>query len=152
MTNVALGGTFEVIHRGHRALLVRAFLIGDHVLIGLTTDDFANSRRPREVLPYRDRQWALEEFFANNFPLAPYVIQPIDDEFGPAVDLEDLDVLVVSENTHATGVAINEERAKRGFQPLRILTIPHVLADDGKPISSTRVLAGECDVNGRIPV
>jgi pantetheine-phosphate adenylyltransferase len=146
-----LGGTFEVIHKGHRTLLARAFMLGDRVLIGLTTDHLANSTRRRRVCPYSDRLWALEEYVMRSHPTAEFVIQPIDDRFGPAVKLEDLDVLVVSENTRSTGLQINEERERRGLRPLEIVTIPHVLADDGRPISSTRVLAGECDAEGHVP-
>jgi pantetheine-phosphate adenylyltransferase len=135
---------------GHRALLLRAFTIGDDVLIGLTTDQLANSMRPRRVTPYQQRMWALEEYILRNFPLKEFVIQPIDDEFGPAVHLEDLDVLVVSENTHPTGLRINEVREGKGLPPLELVTIPHVLADDGKPVSSTRVLAGEIDADGHV--
>jgi len=127
-----------------------AFVIGDRVLIGLTTDHLANSMTRRRVRPYRDRLWALEEHIMRNHPTAEFVIQPIDDRFGPAVKLEDLDVLVVSENTCSTGLLINEERERRGLRPLEIVTIPHVLAEDGRPISSTRVLEGECDAEGRV--
>ena len=58
---------------------------------------------------------------------------------------------MVSKNTYPTGVRLNEERAGLGLPPLELVMVPHVLADDGRPISSTRVLAGECDVEGRIP-
>lgn len=150
MTRVALGGTFEVIHKGHRTLLARAFSMGDEVLIGLTSDNLANLSRRRRVSPYREREWALRAFLDRTFPGLDYEIKMIDDEFGPAVHLPDLEVLVVSEDTHTTGVRLNEERERRGLPPLRLVTIPHVLADDGRPISSTRVLNGECDADGRI--
>ena len=149
-TRVALGGTFEIVHKGHQALLMRAFGLGDEVLIGLTSDDLASHGRTRRVAPYAEREWALRSFLDRTFPGLDYEIRRINDEFGPAVDLEDLDVLVVSENTHPTGLRINEERERRGLRPLRLVTIPHVLADDGRPISSTRILAGECDAEGRV--
>jgi pantetheine-phosphate adenylyltransferase len=150
MTRVALGGTFEVIHRGHRALLLRAFTLGDDVLIGLTTDQLANSMRDRMVTRYRDRLWALEEYISRNYPLKEFVIQAISNEFGPADHLDDLDVLVVSQNTEATGHRINVARESKGLHPLRIVTVPHVLAEDGRPVSSTRILDGEIDEEGRL--
>ena len=151
MARVALGGTFEVIHKGHRALLARAFALamGDEVLIGLTSDPMAGRSRSRRVAPYRDREWALRSYLDRTFPGLDYVVETLTDEFGPAVGIPDLEVLVVSEFTHPTGVRLNEERLRRGLSPLRLVTIPQVLADDGRPISSTRVLAGECDADGR---
>jgi pantetheine-phosphate adenylyltransferase len=151
MTRVALGGTFEVIHKGHRTLLAKAFALGDEVLIGLTSDHLANVSRRRRVTPYQQREWALRSFLDRTYPGLDYEIEMITDEFGPAVHLADLEVLVVSVNTHPAGVRLNEERQRRGLEPLRLVTIPHVMADDGRPISSTRVLDGECDADGRLP-
>jgi cytidyltransferase-like protein len=147
---VALGGTFEVLHRGHRALLTKAFSFGGGVLIGLTTDGFANETRGRVVRPYRDREWALREHLQRTFPLREFVISPIEDEFGPALEMAGLKVLVVSENTYSTGVRLNEAREGRGLPPLRLVRIPHVMADDALPISSSRILAGEIDEEGRV--
>lgn len=152
MPRVAVGGTFEIIHKGHRTLLAKAFSVamGDEVLIGLTSDGLANRSRNRTVLPLRDRELALRAFLDRTFPGLDYVVERIDDEFGPAVDIPDLEVLVVSENTHPTGVRLNEVRKERGMAPLRLVRIPHVMADDGLPISSTRILAGEVDADGRV--
>jgi pantetheine-phosphate adenylyltransferase len=152
MARVAVGGTFEIIHKGHRALLATAFAaaMGDEVLIGLTADHLANRSRKRMVLPYGDREWALRSYIDRAFPGLDHVIEMINDEFGPAVDIPDLEVLVVSENTYPTGVRLNEAREARGLAPLRLLQIQHVMADDGKPISSTRILAGEVDADGRV--
>jgi pantetheine-phosphate adenylyltransferase len=150
MVKVAVGGTFEVIHKGHRALLTKAFAMGDEVLIGLTSDHLANSTRRRLVTPYKEREWALRAYLDRTFPGLDYEIAMLNDEFGPAVHLDDLEVLVVSENTHATGVRLNEAREMSCLPPLTLTKISQVLADDGKPISTTRVMAGECDAEGRL--
>lgn len=151
MTRVALGGTFETIHKGHRTLLARAFALGDEVLIGLTSDHLANMSRGRRVAPFMERERVLRCYLDRAHPGCEYEVQMITDEFGPAVHLSDLDVLVVSENTYPTGLRLNDAREERGLPPLRLVSIPQVLADDGKPISSTRILAGECDADGRTP-
>ena len=48
MRTVAVAGTFDVLHDGHRALLRRAFESGDRVVVGITTDRMASEGR---------RQW-----------------------------------------------------------------------------------------------
>ena len=45
---------------------------------------------------------------------------------------------------------INIKRIKLGKKPLIIFKIPHVLAEDGKPISSSRVRNKEIDENGKM--
>ena len=38
---VALGGTFDIIHVGHMALLDKGFSISKKVIIGLTSDELS---------------------------------------------------------------------------------------------------------------
>ena len=42
---VAMGGTFDIIHRGHLTLLANAFEISNKVIIGLTSDEFVQKER-----------------------------------------------------------------------------------------------------------
>ena len=53
---VAVGGTFDEFHKGHKVLLMKAFEIGEHVLIGLCTDTFVEKMgKPHETAPYEER-------------------------------------------------------------------------------------------------
>ncbi len=48
MVKVCLGGTFDIIHRGHEVLLNKALDVGDSIIIGLTTDARAKKGRENE--------------------------------------------------------------------------------------------------------
>ena len=37
-------GTFDLFHEGHRRLLERAKALGDHLIVGVTTDNYDDSR------------------------------------------------------------------------------------------------------------
>ena len=37
-------GTFDLFHEGHRRLLERARALGDHLIVGVTTDNYDDSR------------------------------------------------------------------------------------------------------------
>jgi len=150
--NVALGGTFDPVHDGHRALFERAFSLGD-VTVGLTDDDLASETRhvERYVRSYTDRKADLR---AELEPIADeydrrFEIRPLSEPTGIAVEPQ-FDALVVSPETTEGAERINEIRTERGLEPLAIEVVDHIPADDGKRISSTRIVTGEIDRHGNL--
>jgi len=150
--NVALGGTFDPVHDGHRALFERAFSLGD-VTVGLTDDDLATETRhvERYVRSFDDRQADLQ---AELEPIADeydrrFEIRPLSEPTGIAVEPK-FDALVVSPETVEGAERINDRREERGLEPLAIEVVDHVPADDGERISSTRIVTGEIDRHGTL--
>ncbi|WP_276271368.1 phosphopantetheine adenylyltransferase [Haloarcula litorea] len=149
---VALGGTFDPIHDGHRALFERAFELGD-VTVGLTSDDLAPKTRhdDRYVRPFDERRAALAEelsVLAEGYD-REWSIRELSEPTGIATEPQ-FDVLVVSPETETGGKRINELRREEGRDPLEIEVVPHVRADDGEVISSTRIVKGEIDEHGNL--
>ena len=150
--DVALGGTFDPIHDGHRALFRRAVQLGD-VTVGLTSDELAPRTRhvDRTVRPFESRKAALEEALA---PLAAshdrdVAVRRLEEPTGIATEPQ-FDYLIVSPETVEGGRRINEIRLDAGHDPLEIVVVPHVLAEDGDIISSTRIVRGEIDEHGNV--
>ena len=75
---------------------------------------------------------------------------PLKDPFGPTIDSNDIEGIIVSEETEPAAEVINQMRVDRGLRPLLMFVITMVLAEDGKPISSTRVRRQEVDRYGRL--
>jgi len=144
---VCVAGTFNVIHSGHLALLRRAFSEGDEVFVGLTSDKMATGRRAVPVQDYCTRLRVLTETLSKMSGGKRFSISAIEDELGPAAR-EDFDAIVVSADTEPGAARINRARQAKGLRPLRIIRVNMVLASDGEPISSTRVLRGQITPDG----
>ena len=149
---VAVGGTFDILHRGHEKLLKTAFNLGERVVIGLSTDRFVTEvlKKNHEVNPYEVRLFNLLEYLRREGALERAEIAPLDDFFGPAATDKDVEAVVVSEETFERAKRINEVRRRLGLGEVEIVCIKMVLAEDGKPISCTRIRKGEIDRDGRL--
>jgi cytidyltransferase-like protein len=148
---VAMAGTFDVLHRGHRRLLRRAFTIGRKVMIGVTTDEFARSlHKPHKFDSFIERKKELERLLSQWGLLSRAQIVPLFDRFGPAIRDRRIRALVVSRRTMKTAREINEKRAAKGLKPIIIDPIDLILAEDEHPISSTRIRRGRIDREGKL--
>jgi len=146
---VALGGTFDEFHKGHRALLKKALEVGNHVIIGLCSDDFVKKlRKPHRIMPYEKRLEELKLYLKKHGVLERTEIFPLNDPYGVTVSRKRIDAIVVSKETEPRVHEINETRRSKGLSPLRIVVIDMILAEDYFPISSTRIWLGEIDREG----
>ena len=147
---VAMGGTFDVVHSGHMALLDKAFSISSKVIIGLSSDQLAKKKGKNLTSDYPKRLSLLKSVIEKNFPNSSYEISKLENDFGPAVIEGSVKALVVSEETSGKGIRLNELRAERNLSPVRIVVVPMVLAKDGKAISTTRIKNFEIDDSGNL--
>lgn len=147
---VATGGTFDHIHRGHIALLGKSFEVGQTVVIGVTSDEFARREGKYPDQSYAERVKALEDLIRTRFSGQRYRIAKLDDFYGPGIASPEVEAIVVSKETAARVPLANELRRAKGFAPLEVVVVDYVLADDSKPISSTRIRNGEIDIQGKL--
>jgi len=144
MACVAIGGTFDVLHDGHKALLKKAYMLGD-VIIGLVSDEMAG-KKLHVVNTYNSRKKSLIAYIktlTGNYPLIVALIDP----YGPTLE-QMFDYIVVSPETLPTAKEINTLRSQCGLPEIKIVCVDFVLAQDGQPISSTRIHNGEIDEHG----
>ena len=148
---VAVGGTFDELHKGHRSLLVKAFEVGEKVLIGLCTDEFVKKMgKPHVTAPYQTRLKELQAFLEKSNLTKTAEITPLNDPYGKTLTDKCIDALVVSEETEKIAIKINQKRNEKSLPPLKIITISMVPAENHKPISTTRIREGEIDREGHL--
>lgn len=136
--SVAVGGTFDGMHYGHRKLLTLAVSSvlpnTGRLTIGITTDEMLQQKEYSELIPSLNERIKGVRNFVDT--LAPGMknrvkIVPILDKFGPPGAAHDSDVyhekndydaLVLSHETLETGRMLNKHRMQvLGMSPLKLL-------------------------------
>ncbi|KAI0256648.1 Nucleotidylyl transferase [Lactifluus subvellereus] len=116
---VALGGTFDHLHAGHKILLSMAAWIADEkVIVGVTDDALLTKKDNRDVLEsLPERIQGVRRFMELFKPSLVYDIVPINDVYGPTATDPNIQALVVSKETASGG------QAGKGLPPLKTFVI-----------------------------
>jgi len=85
MASVAIGGTFDILHDGHKALLKNAYKLGD-VVIGLVSDEMAQ-RKAHLSNTYDTRKKTLTTYIKALTGTDPAIVT-LGDPFGPTLKLK----------------------------------------------------------------
>jgi cytidyltransferase-like protein len=148
---VAVGGTFDELHKGHKTLLNKAFEVGEKVVIGLSSDEFAAKMgKPHITATYLERLNELQAFLDGSGFASRAEIVPLHDPYGLTISGIGLEALIVSEETASTAQRINILRVAKGLPSLEIVAVSMVQAENCHPISTTRIRRGEIDRNGHL--
>jgi pantetheine-phosphate adenylyltransferase len=144
------GGTFDLLHKGHKEFINRALGFAEKVLIGITSDEYVQSFKNKvEVQDFNTRKKTVEDYL--NLIKAKAQIIKIDNAYEP--DLEsslNYDSILATSGTEKVIVGINKKRKQNRISELEVIMAPMVLAEDGLEISSTRIKNGEIDRNGKL--
>ena len=141
--NVIVGGTFDRFHKGHKALLDRAFAAGEKVYLGITSDEYV-----AKIKNYQARYAEVKEYLKTRGWLGRVETVPIHDRFGTTLVDQTLEAIVVSPETELVATEINLLRAQKSWSALEVIVVPWVMADDGQPIHAVRIRRGEIDREG----
>lgn len=124
--NVCVGGTFDHAHAGHRLLLACAVAVTERRLdVGITSEALLANKKYKDYLQtYSKREQFCKDFIKASAPVGLSVnFGPLDENWPIAATREDVDALIVSEETVEGGLKINEERVKRGFGELELVVV-----------------------------
>ncbi|WVQ70127.1 uncharacterized protein L199_008352 [Kwoniella botswanensis] len=154
---VALGGTFDHLHAGHKLLLhLSFFLSSQKLIVGLMADSLLGSKKFHEVVEKLDKRLESVERFlerlggvklnherqnshilssspetdegASEKDVISLQVQEITDIYGPTSTDPNIHALVVSRETVSGGQAVNTKRKEKGLGELEIFVVD-VIAD-----------------------
>lgn len=139
---IALGGTFDHLHVGHKILLSIAALIATkRVIVGVTGGSMLAKKSNPELLETTTERLAAVDHFVSTFrdtlsgPLEQSIVE-LQDVCGPAGTEEDLQAMLLTDETISGGDMIAKTRQDRGLSALKRYVIGVVGA------------GGETDVKG----
>lgn len=137
---VVCGGTFDFLHRGHKAFLDFVFSQGERVVIGLTTDFYIASHKGNAgVSSFALREEQLQTFLKEQGYSQRAEIYPIDDLYGPTLSPDiPLEAIIITEDTRTGAEQINATRKQRKLPELAIISAP-MIQENGKTISSSQI-------------
>lgn len=149
---VVCGGTFDLLHQGHKTFLQEILKISNEVVIGLTSDKYVIENKPdRGIAPFKIRREELLDFAKEIGANKKMEVIKIDNMYGPLLNPNfKADALVVASDKYDSALIINNERKNRGILPIKVIKIPIVRAQDNKVLSATRIREGYINRKGKL--
>lgn len=94
MKTVITYGTFDILHPGHVELLKKAKEMGDYLIVGISTDEFNETKGKKAYNPYENRKAMIESIrYVDMIIPEEYWEQKIDD-----INKYNIDILVMGDD------------------------------------------------------
>ncbi|TNV77819.1 hypothetical protein FGO68_gene2445 [Halteria grandinella] len=135
---IAMGGTFDHLHNGHKLLLSQAMLCSNsRILCGVTTDALLKKKVYAQYLEsFEARRQSVIDFCTKLNPRITsmpegkgLVTFELDDPIGPTGTDSELEALVLTREVAKGGVMINEARERNSLHPLRLVFVDMILSE-----------------------
>jgi phosphopantetheine adenylyltransferase len=132
-TRVALGGTFDHLHPGHKILLTTALWISQNTSIGVVVFSGPITKRGARWMETIDvRMEGVRDFTGRMRSAGNVDVFELEDAFGPTTTDADIQAVVASLETLKGCEKINVIRGEKGLEPLDIVIIDVLGRESGE--------------------
>ena len=140
-TYVAMGGTFDRLHSGHRMLLTSSLLhTRDKLRIGITGQKLlANKKHAHMMQSFSERVEGAMQFVNKIRSDVEFETPELVEPSGGTDKIGEVTAMVVSPETLPSLDAINKVRADNGLEPMLPVMIEYVGGDASQRVSSTQL-------------
>lgn len=138
---VAVGGTFDYLHVGHKLLLSQAFLISNGIVeCGVCDGELLKRKEFMEYLQSVEKRKDNVVVFGKMFnPGIDMHVTVITDPYGPTIVERDIDAIVVSRETVGGAEGINVIRAQRNLPLLDIVVVDIISAFESMGATDSKI-------------
>lgn len=138
---IAMGGTFDRMHAGHKMLLTSSALHAiDKLRVGVTGAELLKAKKNAQLVQsFEVRQHSAMAFAARVRPdleLEPCVVTEAS---GGTDKIAEVEAMVLSPETWPVLAAINATRVANGLKPMEGISIEYVGGDASTRVSSTKL-------------
>ncbi|KEG08473.1 pantetheine-phosphate adenylyltransferase [Trypanosoma grayi] len=139
--HVAVGGTFDQLHAGHKLLLTTAMFYATKTLrVGVTQEELLTKKSHGAYIePFETRCATVSRFLSFLRRDIDVDVTGITEPSGGTDRIAEVEALVVSPETASAVGTINVTRASHGLPPMQSVEISYVDVDNDKHISSTEL-------------
>lgn len=146
--HVAIGGTFDLLHEGHKKFIKYALNLGERVTIGVSSNALVEKLKGETNMGFDERFASVYEFVNINKSLTRVAIVLLDDLFGPTLSDKTIDCMLVTKDSLSGAEKINIARIKLGLKSLNVEMFMLAKGSDSKVISSERIRMGIINEQG----
>ncbi len=148
---VALGGTFDHFHIGHRAFFAFAFDHADHVVVGVTHPKLTQRKKYAQAIEsYEMRVQTLHTYFREQKYRGRYTVVPLDDVYGTTIADSTIEAIIVTPMTQKGAVQIHAKRREKKLPELPVHVCEMIRDENGEYVSSTRIREGNVNREGKV--
>ncbi len=150
---IVCGGTFDLLHKGHKKFIKDVLDVSENVLLGITSDLYVSNFKSEQIDKFEIRKKAVLDFLESIGSKNRVEIVSINQAYEPLLTSEfSPKAIAVTPQTEKTALEINQKRESLNLPSLEIEVIEMEKAEDGNLISSTRIRNGEINRDGSLYV